>query len=225
MSTVAEPSQWTVAASVERRIRLTGVDWATFRKLASGTRGARFAFDRGVLEIMSPGPLHESHKGLLGRLIRRLARELNVRLIELGSTTWGREDADRAIEADECFYFTPDKIAVANAALARKSNDPADYPPPDLAVGVDLSRPEVDRPAIYATIGVPEVWRFDGESLSIEQLREDGTYTSSPSSRFLPIRAKDVQRWLVDEDSSDRSAWEERLATWARALSGTSRAG
>ena len=66
MSTIVEPSQWTMAASDELRIRLSGVDWETFWKLASNSRGARFAFDRGVLEIMSPGPLHESQKGLLG---------------------------------------------------------------------------------------------------------------------------------------------------------------
>ena len=218
MSTVVEPRQWTVAASVERRIRLTGVDWETFWNLASRTRGGRFAFDRGALEIMSPGPLHESHKGLLGRLVRRVARELNVSLLELGSTTWGKEGAERGIEADECFYFTPDKIEIANSSLARQSNDPADYPPPDLAVEIDLSRPEVDRPAIYATIGVAELWWFDGDSLSIERLLEDGTYAASLASRFLPVRGEDVQRWLLDEDARDRSAWEERLAGWAREL-------
>jgi len=218
MSTVAEPSQWALAASVERRIRLTGVDWETFRKLASTTRGARFAFDRGALEIMSPGPLHESHKGLLGDFVRITARALGIPWMPQGSTTWGCEEAERGIEADECFYFAPEKIEAANAAIARKSNESSDYPPPDLAVEVDLSRPQVDRPAIYATIRVAEIWRFDSESLLIEQLREDGRYVASPVSRFLPVRAEDIQRWLLDEDSSDRGDWEERLAVWARGL-------
>ena len=40
----------------------------------------------------------------------------------MGSTTWGKEEADRGIEADECFYFAPEKIKVANEAIARKSN-------------------------------------------------------------------------------------------------------
>jgi Uma2 family endonuclease len=216
MSTVVEPSQRT--APIEHRIRLTGVDWDTFWKLASQTRGARFAFDRGVLEIMSPGPYHESNKGLLGRLVRRLASELRAPLLDMGSTTWGREEAERGIEADECFYLTREKIKIANEAIARKSNVQSDYPPPDLAVEVDLSRPQIDRLAIYSTIGVDELWIFDGKTLSIEQLREDGTYAASQESRFLPIRADEIQRWLVDEDSSDRSAWEERLAEWARGL-------
>jgi Uma2 family endonuclease len=218
MSTVVEPARWTAAAAVERRIRLSGVDWETFQKLAMTTRGGRFAFDRGVLEIMSPGPLHESYKGVLGDFVRSVVRNLGVPWLPMGSTTWGREEADRGIEADECFYLTPEKIDAANDALARKSNDPAEYPPPDLAVEVDLSRPEVDRAAIYATLGVIEVWRFDGESLVVEQLQEDGTYTPAEASRFLPIRAEDIRRWLVDEDTRNRSAWEGLLAEWARGL-------
>ena len=50
----------------EPRIRLTRVDWATFERLAATARGGRFAYDRGVLEIVSPGPLHESHGRSLG---------------------------------------------------------------------------------------------------------------------------------------------------------------
>src|SRR5262249_2741275 len=136
-------------------------------------RGARFAFDRGALEIISPGPLHEALRELLGCLVRCLARALACPHMGLGSTTWGSEEADRGIEADDCFYFGPDKIRIANVAIDRKSNEPADYPPPDLVIEIDLSRPQVDRPAIYAAIGVAEVWRFDGDTLAIDQLARD----------------------------------------------------
>ena len=126
---------------VEQRIRLTGVDWETFEKLAATTRGGRFAFDRGALEIMSPGPTHESHGRSLGEFVRIVTRSLRIPRKSLGSTTWKRQEAERGIEADECFYFTPAKIAAANVALARGSNDSNDYPAPDLAVEVDLSAP------------------------------------------------------------------------------------
>jgi Uma2 family endonuclease len=171
-----------------------------------------------VLEIMSPGPLHESRKGLLGEFVRIVTRSLGIPRMALGSTTWGREEADRGIEADECFYFEPEKIAAANAALARESNDSADYPAPDLAVEVDVSRSQLDRPAIYATIRVAEVWRFVGGKALIEHLGADGTYARSPASRFLPVRDVDIQRWLSEEDQSDQPAWEARLAAWSRRL-------
>jgi len=58
MSTLTDPTRSTIDG--EARIRLTGVDWSTFTKLASESTGARFAYDQGILEITSPGPLHES---------------------------------------------------------------------------------------------------------------------------------------------------------------------
>jgi Uma2 family endonuclease len=202
----------------EQRIRLSGVDWETFERLAATARGGRFAFDRGELEIMSPGPLHESHGRNLGEFVRIVTRTLGIPRMSLGSTTWKRQEADRGIEADDCFYFAPAKIAAANAARESESNDSTDYPAPDLAVEVDISTPAVDRPAIYATIRVAEVWRFVNGQVRIERLGKDGTYKRSRTSRFLPVRDSDIQRWLVAEDKHDELAWEDRLTAWAREL-------
>jgi hypothetical protein len=81
-----------------------------------------------------------------------------------------------------------------------------------------VSRPKVDRPSIDAALGVVEVWRFDGRSVVIEQLQGDGSYAAVETSRFLPIRAEDVRRWLVVEDSTRALDWERRLNDWARGL-------
>jgi Uma2 family endonuclease len=202
----------------EARIVLNGVDWQTFERLAETSRGGRFAFDRGALEIMSPGPVHESRGKSLGEFVRIVTRALGIPRKCLGSTTWKRPEAERGIEADDCFYFTPEKIAAANAALDRKSRDSTEYPAPDLAIEVDLSKPQVDRPGIYATIRVAEVWRFVDDEVQIDQLGEDGTYRRSRASRFLPLRDRDIQRWLVDEDAADEVDWENRLTAWARRL-------
>ena len=56
--------------------------------------------------------------------------------------------------------------------------------------------------------------------LVIEHLQADGSYASVESSRFLPIRAEGVRRWLVVEDSTRRLAWERRLGEWVRGLGG-----
>ncbi len=57
-------------------------------------------------------------------------------------------------------------------------SDIAEYPNPDLAIEIDISPPEVDREGIYKSLQVAEIWRFDGEEVTIEQLREDGTYVT-----------------------------------------------
>ncbi len=124
----------------------------------------------------------------------------------------------RGLEADQCYYFAPEKIEMDAQARARKSDDIADYPNPDLAIEVDLSPSQIDRPSIYATLQVPEIWRFDGANVVIEQLGPDGSYSPVDSSRFLPVAANDIMRWIVHEDSSDELEFERRLTEWAHEL-------
>jgi Uma2 family endonuclease len=92
-------------------------------------------------------------------------------------------------------------------------------PNPDLAIEVDISPPQIDRPGIYAALRIAEVWRFDGEreQVIIERLGDDGTYRPVDESAFLPLHAEEIRRWVVDEDSHDESAWARRLRAWARA--------
>jgi Uma2 family endonuclease len=101
--------------------------------------------------------------------------------------------------------------------VAKHSKDIADYPNPDLAIEVDISRPKIDRPGIYAALGVAEVWRFGDDQLVIERLSEDGTFVAVDTSGFLPIRAEEIVRWVVKEDISDESARARRLRAWVQA--------
>ncbi len=71
----------------------------------------------------------------------------------------------------------------------------------------------------YAALGVTEVWRFDGRTLRVEQLQDDGTYAtvaSSPSLPMLPLA--EVPRWATDPmGGEDRGEWEDRFRAWVRA--------
>ena len=55
------------------------------------------------------------------------------------------------------------------------------------------------------------------QTVIIERLGEDGSFHHVEGSAFLAIRAKEVRRWVVEEDSSDECAWARRLRAWARA--------
>jgi hypothetical protein len=142
--------------------------------------------------------------------------ELEIPYQGFGQTTWKRPEVSRGLEADECYYFEPEKIATA--AKARRSKKVANYPNPDLGIEGDISPSRIDRPGIYAALQVTEVWRFEGENeqVVIERLGVDGTYHLVEASAFLPIRAEEVRRWVIEEDSSDQSAWARRLRTWGR---------
>ena len=202
--------------SAEQRIVLSGVSWETYQKLSEeiGGRHVLKSYNRGVLELMSPEAAHEDFKKLLDLLILVLAEELGVPCRRMGSTRWDDPTAKRGLEPDECYLLTSEKLA----QVARKRPEKAEEcPRPDLAVEVDISRPAVDRSAIYATLGIAEVWRFDGKLLRIDRLRADGGYEPAEVSRFLPIPPEEVARWVVVEWEADDIAWARRLRAWVKA--------
>ena len=221
---LSEPSRLMTCGRLigqNERTVIRGVDWADYERLLEvvGERSAiRLAYDGRDLEIMSPGPLHDDVKGRAGKFIEVVSEELDVAWRNLGSTTWKRPAVKRGIEADQCYYFQPDKLAQAAAAVRRKSNDVADYPNPDLAVEVDISASEVDRPGIYALLKVVEVWRFDTAGVTIDRLNNDGTFAAAEMSGFLPVRADEIARWVLEEDTSDIRDWLTALCcAWVRA--------
>ena len=139
---------------------------------------------------------------------------MSIPMLGSGQTTWKRPKITRGLEADESFYFRPEKIPVVRAAIKRRSTKIADYPDPDLAIEIDISPPVLDREEIYRKLQVAEIWYFDGEDVTIEQLGEDGTYAVASQSRFLPVKAVEIRRWLVEEDATDHIAWGIRLRAW-----------
>ena len=171
-------------------------------------------YDGKDLEITSLSPIHDVVKKTLARFVELTAEELEIPCTGLGQTTWKRPEVVRGLEADDCYYFAPEKLAVADEAIVRWSKDVAEYPNPDLAIEVDVSPSKIDRPAIYAALRVAEVWRFDGErkQIVIERLSEDGTYRTVDMSEFLPVRSEEVVRWVLEEDRRAGSAWGRRSA-------------
>jgi Uma2 family endonuclease len=198
------------------------VDWGFYEQLVDsipeGTH-LRIDFDGKDVEIMAPSPLHDGDKKLFGQLVEAIAQELEIHYKSAGSTTWKRLEVARGLEPNECYFFDMGKLAAIAAARAKRSKKIADYPNPDLGIEVDISPSQIDRPGIYASLKVSEVWRFDGEhdEVIIERLGDDGSFHPVEISMFLPIRATEIRRWVVDEDSSDESAWARRLRAWIRA--------
>ena len=88
---------------------------------------------------MSQSPMHDVVKKALGRFVDLTTDELEIPCAGLGQTTWKRPEVVRGLEADDCYYFALEKLAVVDEAVARWSNDLTEYPNPDLAIEVDVS--------------------------------------------------------------------------------------
>jgi len=205
-----------LTAVPERRVVFRDVDWSFYEQLVDSipeSSPIHVDYDGKDLEVMAKGREHDRSKRRLGRIVDIVAEEYGIPFDGNGETTWKRPGLGRGLEADESFYFQPEKLAAAAESDSRHSKDIADYPNPDLAIEIDISRPQVDRPGIYAALGVAEVWRFDGEQLVIERLTAEGKYAAVDASGFLPVRAEEVRRWLVDGYSMGESTWTR----WLRA--------
>jgi len=204
----------------EERGVMRDVSWEFYDRLsdAIGEQShIRMAYDGKDLEIMVTGFEHEEYGVLVTLFLAAVTTACRIHSRLGGQTTWKRLQVDRALQADQCVYFDAEKLAAVKQARAAKAKN-ADYPIPDLAVEIDISTPQVDRPGIYAKLGIFELWRFDGDVVVIEQLGPDGRYVAVERSKFLPVRPEDIRRWLVVEDSSDDLEWKNRLAEWAEGL-------
>jgi len=70
--------------------------------------------------------------------------------------------------------------------------------------------------SVYAALGIPEVWRYDGETVRFERLGEDGHYRSSETSLFLPVTPAEVAHWLGTADGMNPKVWTLLLRAWIR---------
>jgi Uma2 family endonuclease len=197
-----------------QRVILHGVSWATYERLLADfedSHAAHFTYDRGVLEIMSPTAEHEEHNRTIALLIEVVAEEMNLNVRRLGSTTFKREDLRKGFEPDSCFY-----IQSLARVRGKKRIDLTRDPPPDLIIEVDIFSPSLDKLPIYAQVGVPEVWRYDGSRGQIFKL-EGGQYTEVERSVALPpLTSAVVTRLLEESTQLESTAWLRRVRAWVR---------
>jgi Uma2 family endonuclease len=206
----------------EERVVIQDVDWAFYEQLVDSIPpgvNLHADYDGKDIEVISLSGFHDVLKKRIGRFAELVAEELEIPCTGLGQTTWKRVQIARGREADECYCFAADKLTMIAEAVARWSEDIADYPNPDLRVEVDVSPPKIDRPGIYAALGVAEIWLYDGKSqrIVIERLTAGGTYEPVAERGFLPVRPDEIGRWVLQEDSRNGSQWARRLRVWARA--------
>ena len=210
----------TVKRPAEQRVVLNNIGWNTYEHLLAdhGDNSApRLTYDRGELEIMSPSPEHEMFNRRIAQLVLAVAEELNIEAEDLGSTTFRREDLERGFEPDSCFYIQNEEQVRGKDRL-----DLAVDPPPDLVIEIDITSPSFSKLPIYAQIGVPEVWRYDGERMTILVL-EGSDYAERTESIVLPPVTSNVLNDFVEKSKSmKRTAWLEVVREWSRENSGSS---
>lgn len=190
-ATPAEPSAVTGA---EKRFVLHGVPWWTYVALrdALDDSGLKMTYLEGTLELMSPSTLHEDAKTIIARLVEVWAMEKDLDLRGFGGATFRREAKERGLEPDECYK------------LGALDDDGV----PDIAIEVIVSSGLVDKMAVYAGLGVPEIWEWrpNASVLVVHRLVAGHYERRERSEVLLDLDIAELSRFVRPGENQTRLA-------------------
>ena len=196
------------------RVILRHISWQTYQSLIQDFEqepAMRLTYDRGNLEIRMPLDPHETYKKLLGRFVEAATEELGLEIRSLGSRSCNREDLAKGLQPDQCYY-------IQNESLVRgiEQIDLSQFPPPDLAIEIDITSSSLDRFSIYADSRIPELWRYNGQLLTIHVL-QGNQYDLSDRSIALPLlQAEAVMKILDLRSTIGENSLVKQLRQWVR---------
>lgn len=194
----------------EQRVVLRGVTWESYLQILDAlpqTRGAHLTYDDGVLEITVPSETHEFAGRLIERFILTLVELMGMRLKTMGSTTMNYPHLKKGAEPDNAYY-------IQNQPLVKgREVDFSQDPPPDLVVEVDITHTDIAKNQFYASLKVPEFWRFNGEVWGIYQLQE-GVYVEVEASPTFPQVPKEWLYAFLEQAKEDEIEAVYALRAW-----------
>ncbi|MDR9404095.1 MAG: Uma2 family endonuclease [Halothece sp. Uz-M2-17] len=206
-----ELSRWEIPPGHQALIK--NVSWSELEQILEElgeARSRRISYSNGILEIMTPLAEHEDDKALISDFIRIILEELGQEYRNLGSTTFKREDMGQAVEPDECFY-------IQNEAIVRgkKRIELNIMPPPDLVIEIDITNRT--RFNNYEILGVPELWRYDGNNLEINVLSSGKYLLSDQSLQFpqLPLKQA-IPQYLEASKIEGKVAIMKQFRRWVQ---------
>ena len=197
------------------RLTLYEIGWEEYEQLLDRLgEGAhrRISYDNGRLEIVTPSDKHEKYKNLLHDLVLILSDELDQEVLSYGSTTLKLEPKRKGAEGDDCFY-----IQHAMQIGGKDRLDLSSDPPPDLVIEIDLTHDSSSKFAIYAALGVPEIWHYDGSRFSIWHLANQAYTPAPPSLAFPFLTAGHLAEFVANSEALGGKQARRVFRAWVRA--------
>jgi Uma2 family endonuclease len=204
----------TTTTPAEQRTLLRNISWQTFKAMLvdmGSERATRLAYDKGLVEIMTPLMPHENSNRLIEVFVGVLCEELGLEIKRAGSLTLTRDDLERGAEPDSSYYIQNEPL-VRDKAEIDLDNDP----PPDLVLEVEYSRSRIDKLSLYAAMRIPEFWRYNGSVLRIYRL-ESGQYVQcNHSPTFAPIAVTEIPKFLQQSRKVGEITCTRNFRNWIR---------
>lgn len=204
----------TIISPPEQRVILHNISWETYERLLvehEETSGTRFTYDEGTLQIMVLSAEHERANRTLALFVEVLAEEAGIDVDNVGSNTFKRESLRKGFEPDTAFY-----IASAPQVEGKRRIDLTIDPPPDLVIEIDITHGSLNKLPIFAAVGVPEVWRYDGAQVTIFKLVSGNCVTAEESAALPKVTGEILTRFMRASETEKRTAWLRQVRAWAR---------
>jgi Uma2 family endonuclease len=188
VSIAAQSSQVPFAPQIPlagEKYQLDDVSWEDYVAISDSlpeTAAIHATYDGQHLEIMGISQEHERYGMLIASLVTTLCMETGIDYICGGSLTLRGKLINRGLEPDKCFW-----MANYPPIIGIRRWEPKSHPPPDLAIEIDITSGSLPREPIYAKLGVPELWRFDGRILTALRLNDDEEYEPTAMSHSFPF--------------------------------------
>ncbi|MGK7891929.1 MAG: Uma2 family endonuclease [Leptolyngbyaceae cyanobacterium] len=194
-SSISELELDTIEGQLTQTVVLPNISWQTYQAILADMgdhRSTRLSYDQGVLILKMPSTLHEIINRLLARIVTTLTEELNLEIVNIGSTTLDNEALKKGAESDTGFYI--------QNALQLEGLDPqipADLPP-DLVIEVDITSPSTQRMPIYQALMVAEVWRYTKQKGLVIYGLDSGEYEELGTSQVFPTLSSEQLNEFLD---------------------------
>ncbi len=194
---------------------LDDVSWETYERLLRECQrqpGLRLTYDEGSLQIMTVSLGHEGYAYLIGRFIDVVTEELQLPVKSGRTVTCKRKGLRKGLEPDNCYWFVHEAVM-----RGKRRYNPAQDPPPDLAVEVEVTQSILNRMAIYAALRVPEIWRYDGVALTVYLLTKSGKYVQRKRSQVFPwLPVGELAGFLARSGEVDETSLVRSFRAWVR---------
>jgi Uma2 family endonuclease len=195
-------------------LRLPQVSWEDYEQLLADLGDdyhVRVSYACGWLEIMSPLPEHGKFAEVVQDIAREITRELGVKLEACGSMTIRSAWQAQGAEPDTCFY-----VQNASRIIGKPSLDFNTDPPPDIVVEIDLTNASQPKFPIYAALGVPEIWRYDGSQAYFYHLAGEQYIEMSHSQAFPFLTSIVLAQFIEQSKTEGQDAALDAAHAWAR---------
>ena len=148
-----------------------GKTWAQFEHLQKGfehTRGVKFFYYNGTIEILMPGAAHELFKKIIAILIEVFLLDRSIEFEPTGSMTQKREGT-AAAEADESYEIQGSKLCVE----------------------INFTSGDESKLNCYQELAIDEVWFWEDGALAVYHLESAG-YQRVSSSQIPALASIDL---------------------------------